>query len=347
MESNILKDVIADFTDKDVKKSLTTKISNVNKALSKGVPLCTARVASNSRQAMPLADVLMNNLQLNHLSSYSYGIVIYLQFEEYEQLDIKQDKSEIEKYIVDNIGSDNLVSSIVVMTNQGDSNANSVRSDALCRFKNLILKNNWEKLQIIKAKKNTHKFNHNWKGHYYYNLCGGNNKSNKSHEKDIAIFTPSINGFANKAVCTHVQLTLLWQFLHCVDIHNYLSRDNILKAKTRIENVLNSTFYFGQSISALMKNLNNIHDGVLMSPIRIEKLKVMDLLNEGHISHDVPASKHTFLYCTYNKCVLSDYRPGNLFWDTKRANQQQGDFTIKEYWEDLDRSFQMRQMYVH
>lgn len=33
--------------------------------------------------------------------------------------------------------------------------------------------------------------------------------------------------------------------------------------------------------------------------------------------------------------MLSDYRPGNLYWDFKIANMRQQNDTIEEYWEAI------------
>ena len=40
--------------------------------------------------------------------------------------------------------------------------------------------------------------------------------------------------------------------------------------------------------------------------------------------------------------MLSDYRPGNLFWDYKSANMRQQDDTIDEYWRSIENSLERR-----
>jgi hypothetical protein len=40
--------------------------------------------------------------------------------------------------------------------------------------------------------------------------------------------------------------------------------------------------------------------------------------------------------------MLSDYNPGNLFWDYKIANMRQQEDTIEEYWISIENSLKLK-----
>ena len=44
--------------------------------------------------------------------------------------------------------------------------------------------------------------------------------------------------------------------------------------------------------------------------------------------------------------MLSDYRPGNLFWDTHLGNMQQQSFTVKEFWEEMEERITKRKSWL-
>ena len=60
------------------------------------------------------------------------------------------------------------------------------------------------------------------------------------------------------------------------------------------------------------------------------------------ISHNEAVSKEKIYYCEDNNVLLSDFRPGNLFWDFHCCNMQQQDFTIEEYWSEMTERFAER-----
>ena len=61
-----------------------------------------------------------------------------------------------------------------------------------------------------------------------------------------------------------------------------------------------------------------------------------------NISHNEAVNKEKIYPDSSNNIMLSDYRPGNLFWDTQIGNMQQQDFTIDEYWEEINKRIKRR-----
>ena len=102
--------------------------------------------------------------------------------------------------------------------------------------------------------------------------------------------------------------------------------------------------YEGKSCYNLIKELGVIKKGILISPISFEPLsvKMFEIKHAIDISHNIAVCKNKIIYCPNNNILLSDYRPGNLFWDTHLCNMQQQDFTITEYWQELERRMSKR-----
>jgi hypothetical protein len=95
-----------------------------------------------------------------------------------------------------------------------------------------------------------------------------------------------------------------------------------------------------------MKKLENIRDGKLISPITQKEISITafdkETVDGGNkdeivdISHDDAVNKNNIQFCPENNVMLSDYFPGNLFWDTHLGNMQQQSFTVKEYWAEME-----------
>ncbi len=357
IESKIkmIKTIIGQFINK-LPKNIQTKLKNINKA---GIcDVCpTKRVSQNSRILLPYCIIRKCGLTLDQLKTYTSGIVIDVPFREYERIrdsfvgDIMSN-DELDAHIINNIGgvTSNPVAAIVTITKDDGYSGSSVQREDLKRLKNEIVVRGWEPItynpeKTIKGRKN--KGNENWSGHYYYNISGGSQQSLKSHpDKEPQIFTTHKGFMTTEKVITDVMASLVWQMLHIFDIDKCIPSEDALKYKQTIEDYLKETTYLGESCYDSMKKLENIRDGKLISPITQREISITafdkETVDGGRyeivdISHNEAVNKHQVRFCSENNIMLSDYFPGNLFWDTHLGNMQQQSFTVKEYWAEMEK----------
>ena len=332
-------------------KNIRTKLKNINKA---GIcDVCpTKRVSQNSRILLPYYIIRKSGLTLDQLKTYTSGLVIELPFREYERISrINSNNDELDAYIITNIGGEttNPVVAIVTIRKENGYSGSSVQREDLVRLKNEIVVRGWEPVaynpeKTIKGKKN--KGNANWSGHYYYKISGGSQQSFKSHpNKEPQIFTTHKGFMTTEKIITDVMASLVWQMLHTFDIEKCIPGEDALKYKQILEDYLKNTTYLGKSCYESMKKLENIRDGKLISPITQKEISInafdKETVDGGKdeivdISHDDAVNKNNIRFCPENNVMLSDYFPGNLFWDTHLGNMQQQSFTVKEYWAEID-----------
>ena len=339
---------------KKLPKNIRTKLKNINKA---GIcDVCpTKRVSQNSRILLPYYIIRKSGLTLDQLKTYTSGLVIELPFREYERIrinSINSNNDELDAYIITNIGGEttNLVAAIVTIRKENGYSGSSVQREDLVRLKNEIVVRGWEPVaynpeKTIKGKKN--KGNANWSGHYYYKISGGSQQSFKSHpNKEPQIFTTHKGFMTTEKIITDVMASLVWQMLHTFDIEKCIPGEDALKYKQILEDYLKNTTYLGKSCYESMKKLENIRDGKLISPITQKEISInafdKETVDGGKdeivdISHDDAVNKNNIRFCPVNNVMLSDYFPGNLFWDTHLGNMQQQSFTVKEYWAEMEK----------
>ena len=339
---------------KKLPKNIRTKLKNINKA---GIcDVCpTKRVSQNSRILLPYYIIRKSGLTLDQLKTYTSGLVIELPFREYERIrinSINSNNDELDAYIITNIGGEttNLVAAIVTIRKENGYSGSSVQREDLVRLKNEIVVRGWEPVvynpeKTIKNKKNIG--NANWSGHYYYKISGGSQQSFKSHpDKEPKIFTTYKGFMSTKKIIIDVMASLVWQMLHIFDIDKFISTEDALKYKQTLEDYLKKTMYLGESCYESIKKLENIRDGKLISPITQKEISITAFDQKTvcggkdeivDISHNEPVNHKKIRFCQENNVMLSDYFPGNLFWDTHLGNMQQQSFTVKEYWAEMEK----------
>jgi hypothetical protein len=323
-------------------KSIQTKLTNINKAGVEG-PCTTKRVSQESRVSIPYG--IISSFSLDQLKTYTNGLVIRLPFNEYETILNKTSRNELEEYLLNNIGGNKVVSCFICITKEDGYSGSSAQRSQYERLTEEIEKKNWEPIKKISGCKEVNKGNDKWSGHYYYNISGGQQECILSHpDKEDQIFTTYKGFMSNSKVIDDVKACLIYQLVHCYDIYDVIEHSELLKYKGELEEHLKKTYYMGKSCFELINNLGSIKKGVLVSPIRCEKLSIKMFEKEKaiDISHNEAVNKKKIYFCENNQILLSDYRPGNLFWDTHLGNMQQQEFTIEEYWEDHHRRSAMR-----
>jgi len=333
-------------------KNIQTKLKNINKAGQCDV-CTTKRVSQNSRILLPYYIIRKSGLTLDQLKTYTNGVVIEVPFREYERIRKSSvGNDELDEYIINNIGGEtsNPVAAIVTIGKEGGYSGSSVQREDLVRLKNEIVVRGWEPVaynpeKTMKGKKN--KGNANWSGHYYYKISGGSQQSFKSHpNKEPQIFTTHKGFMSTDKIIVDVMTSLVWQILHIFDIDKFIPTEDALKYKQILEDYLKNTTYLGKSCYDSMKKLENVRGGKLISPITQKEISInafdKETVDGGYkdeivdISHDDAVNKNNIRFCPENNVMLSDYFPGNLFWDTHLGNMQQQSFTVKEYWAEME-----------
>lgn len=347
-KSDIVKELTQHFGNYNPK--IKTKLDNINKAGStNSIPCTTKRVSQNSRIYLPYDIIIKNKLSLEELNTYSNGICIGITPSKFNELCKNDQNSKLDNHIINNIGSDENVSAIVViMKISGYSGSNKERQEKLI-LDELIKKNNWKPIirKTIIKKTDINKGNDKWEGHYYYNISGGQQESHKSwEEKEEQIFTTHKGFMSNNEVINMVKKSLIYMMLFVYDIDKVIDNNKVEEYKSTLENELKNKFYINKSCYQLIKQLECFDkDNNLISPIMCNKISIDDFgeIHKLNISHNVAVSKNIIQYCDINKIMLSDYRPGNLFWDFEIANMRQQDNTIEEYWVEIKKSIENRE----
>ena len=337
IDENALDNLIKEITNMFPKK-IQTKIDNINKANVEG-PLSTKRVSQDSRHSRPYD---ISHFPVSQLQTFGNGVVIRIPFRKYEEIRDNPMPNELDSYLLRNIGGNETVSCIICISKEdGYSGSGEQRIDHV-RFKIEAEKNGW--IPVYRHKNiprgETHNGNDKWSGHYYIKISGGSQDSILSHPGgEDQIFTTYRGCVANEEVIIDVKLSLIWQLLHCFDITDIIPKEKLSSFLHKIECHLKTQIYMGSTCYELIEKLDTIREGILYSPINEERLSIHLFAVKGaiDISHNEAVCKQKMYFCETQNVLLSDYRPGNLFWDFHLANMQQQDFTIDEFWIDHDR----------
>jgi len=349
---------VCDEIKSKLPSSIQTKLKNINKAGT--CFICTTkRVSQTSRMILEYPYVVKNNLTLDQLQTHVNGVVVDIPFRQYERIrdTDKNMLSHLDQYLLDNIGgmSTQRVVGIITLVKDNGSSGSSLQRVDLERFKQEIEARNWQPINDVKEingvkVKNKNKGNMNWGGHYYYNVSGGSQESFKSHALEPQIFTTSKGFMSNEDVVVDNISSLTWQVLYINDLSIYIPDVDILKYKQILEHHLKSKIYMGKSCLEHLNELENIHDGKLISPITREYIsihafdseKTLNKEDQVNISHNYAVNNRRIDFCPQQNVMLSDYRPGNLFWDTHLGNMQQQSFTIQQYWSEIEKRNKIR-----
>ena len=87
-------------------------------------------------------------------------------------------------------------------------------------------------------------------------------------------------------IITDVTASLVWQMLHIVDIDKFISTEDALEYKQKLEDYLKKTIYLGESCYESMKKLENIRDGKLISPIAQKEISINAFDFDGGCKED-------------------------------------------------------------
>lgn len=338
---------------KHFSKPIQTKINNITakSQVTSAIPFTKKRNAIYGCLFIPYDIITKNNLELNQLQqSYKkHHVTIGLTWKNYKQLKYKYSlgvSNQLDEYLFTNIGGNDIVSSIIyIMKQEGNSGSGEQRNDLQELIKEIAV-NGWTPVTSLVPLGTRNMINEKWGGHYYYNISGGQQNALQSWEgKAPLIFTTYKNSAANKDIADYVTATMLWQMIHIEDIDSCIKEDKkkiFKEQKIKLEMFLKNKKFMGKTCMELIDEIIWKQDNTLWGPIRKECLTIKNfddsLGAEKHliaqVSHNEATCKNKLYWDEDNQCILSDYRPGNLFWETKLGNMEQQDFTIEECNED-------------
>lgn len=339
---------IVNQLSKQLSNQLKIKIDNINKASVDG-PCSSQRMSQAGRVLIPYDIIIKNNITLNQLETHTQGITVELPFKEYKKIKNSKLICELESYLLDNIGEDGTVSCIITIRGEKGYSGSTELREQYKDFEIVAKEKNWE--PIIRKKElqikhgDTYIGNEKWRGQYYYNIRGGEQDTLESHKDetlvDYQIFTTYKGFMANESVITDVKTALIYQMIHCYDITKYISLEKLIEYKKTYSEYLKKIYYLGKNVYEFIHNIENgiIINDKLMSPITEEMISIEQFNKKDNqaddclqISHNEACNKQKIYFDEDRNCLVSDYRPTNLFWETKLGNMQQQSFTIKEYW---------------
>lgn len=333
--------------------SIITKIENNAKA-SNGYICGSQRVSTASRMLIDYKDI-KNNLSLSDLNLWKSGITVNLKNGDYFTICEKKDKgeklTEIDDYLLNNIGKDDNVSAIVTVMAENGSSSCVNYIPYLEKLKHKIDSDKWNPIKRTDniPRGETYRTNKYWTGEYYYNLSGGSNTfSEKSHEwagekppPTCQIFTDfegSMDPQVEKDCRDHLTYCVLFSdgIYDGIKVNEGEDKISIVNnLRSELESILKERSYDDGNVLEWSQTF--IKDDVLYCPLQCKSIKFTDFLigdksnDYLEISHNEAASKHIYKVDKKNNILLSDRRPLNIFWGTHLGNMGQQTMTIKEF----------------
>jgi len=351
-----------------VSPSIRTKLNNVTGKCGTGAILTQKRTGRNSRVVIPYC-VLMRNPQIcskEALNKFDAGVVVMLENNDYEDVSAKTD--DLSVYLIQQIGSDDKVSCVVVIcSTQGYSGSSAARA-CLERLKPIFEEKGWtpvkrkptavdesessesdageepEKSGTV-GRNNIGRGNDKWQGHYYYDVSGGEQVTHRSHSgsgKEHQLFN-MYHDYATTNACDEMKAHLVYLLLHCHDIGTQISEDDLSAFKARLREHLESVEYdTGKLIDnpLIKQNIRfSVEHGkdILYCPITVLPISVSWFEiqrkddNRIELSHNEAVDKKRLYYDQKTQTILTAARATNLFWARNKGNMKQQDLTIDEY----------------
>lgn len=237
------------------------------------------------------------------------GIVVILRNSDY--FTIKDSSVEINKVLVSRLGSDKVLSVVILI----ESEYSSVTDELEKLAKQL---EECEHLQpLYKVPRSSAQGNSSWEGHYCINLKGG--KQDKSVKGKIPLGN-DIYDYADKQTVRDVTIKLIYEMLHCVNAVNLLKEENpdeLINIKDELREII---------VSLNIPLHDNIKYGVLRCCISNIEIKSSDFLEKKiDLCHLSPKSYTDVIID--NGRVFTSYKSSNISWGLTHYNRMQGNMS--------------------
>lgn len=350
--TDLLSKVLGKGEHKLLPIDLITKIKNNNGKCGTNAILSTLRTVAYGRSILPYHVAVKCKLcDIRKLRTFYEGVVIELINEDYFNIKRNND-DETSKYLLENIGGDEIVSSIISVKSVNGDSGSSYAQACFKTFEKEIESNSWfpveRKPEYCKddKKKGVTKGNDKWHGHYYKDISGGSNKNIKDKEKqenpkNFQIFI-NYYDYANEEVCKHIDAMMVYYILHCFDIENCIPASKVAELKEKFETLLKEIYYDDGCLydSPIIPKCLQIKDGrkILMCPLTDKKISIDAFLIKDtkcpdsiQVCHNEAVSKEKIYFDETRGYIITARRPQNLFWGIQRGNMQQQEQTIDEF----------------
>lgn len=330
--------------DKQI-EGIYDKFANVNGKTGKyDVPdeLWTQRTRRTNRVLLEWDVIRTNEIlqDINNLKLFENGICIEFVNNDFDDHEKSQVLNKLKATLKRELGGDNTVSCIRTVRNiKGDIGGKKVRD----YFEINALESKFVKDLIKRKPADVHpNYNHigneDWEGKYFFSIKGGSTKSYLSHPKNHPMLFNPASEYANKEVCTDIIFVLSFFAMHCKDLRQYCTHNDLTKLKKDLEAVLKSRSYLGLNLYKYCINHFSMKysRNILIDPITTENILIeffgLESIHKIELCHSVPVSRNEFLYDNKLKYILSSARPTNLFWGFRESNLIQQTSTLEQYY---------------
>jgi len=274
-------------------------------------------------------------------SLFPNGLNIILTIDDFEEC--KKIKDEFHKYLLEQIGSKDILSVRIYITNPEDKKK---------------IKKNWKELKYIddifnkkggalkKESKSKYKINRKFQGneilegHIITNITMGLhvNMHNKNTNK---FFVPFVD-YCNTTLMVYRLYKLLYIILHFEDISNYINESKLNEYRSDFKDKLKSiefdkTNLFDNTIKYKLSNnkfIILIHNGIARCPLTYDNLSIKNW-KDIQYCHDNAASLKQISIDKNQDCILTPNSPTNFYMGYKIGNRSQGEMNLEEYYKNL------------
>lgn len=350
-------------------KNIKTKLSNVcAKTGQYNVPseLFQKRTPRSNRALISWKTVKNNNLTIDELNSFEGGVVVELLNNDF--FDENNYSNEVFNCLINRIGSDDNISSIISIRAEGGSSSSAIQRKAFENLTNnttvlykgekvIINVDNYMDYKILQRSSGG-TGNEKWSGFLFISIKGGQQDTIETHHgEELTIFNPACE-YASADVRQDLDLVVMYFMLFSIDRKALNAKENLTYDKIRkdLEDYLKECEYDNESYKGnLLEYCQNhpslkLHPGKLTDPIQLKNipLEAFDLENRQKDSIDFTHSEAVNLDKYYwdkiHKTLLSPANPTNVFWSYHLSNMMQQDYTLEEYFEYEKERYEQRKL---
>ena len=308
----MLKEILNNLVDNVKSKIQKINIANYNNSDIIGLKRikCDKRCYIYYKDFIELSERYKNLVELIN-NTHKNGIIIVLLNNDI--FDIINNPNEINRYIFNKIGSNEIISSIILIKNVDSGKATKEINNLIEDFN--IIKEEYKYIPIRKLSENNCG-NDKWTGHYLINIKGGNNKNKDNNSVQLA---NNINNYCCEFNCDMNTYKLIYDL--------FKIRDSEKLLKNRDKEIINKFNKYYEEL-CFKHNIEINKEDCLICPISIKEIKYEDI-DEIQICHLTPISRYQ-LEVDEKYGIISSQHYKNLAWGFKQANMFQYNYTLED-----------------
>lgn len=341
--------------------SIKTKFNNLcGKTAQYNVPseLFQKRTARKGRVLISWRDVFYNNLTMEHLETFSGGVVV--EFINNDFFDENYKGVKLYEQLKNKLGSDDIVSSMISIRNETGTSSSKVQRLAYDKLIDntsviydgkevYITEQNYKDYKISRKEGDFEDVmigNDKIEGFIFVDIKGGQQDKIKSHEGlEEKIFNPACE-YANEDVTEDVNLVMAYFALFSIDTSSFDEQqlDKYNNILSLVEECLSNSEYDSEDYKGNLLDYCRNHvsllykEGQLVDAIQFDDIHIehFEITSKGHpncidFTHNEAVNKHKYYFDQKKNNILSACRPTNVFWSTHISNMMQQNYTLEEY----------------